>query len=288
MPAAGSPLSIVAPINRARGSSIGRPRDRWSPAGWRHRLTACGGQQEQHWAGFSGRRRMGGRAWLRPVVSTLRSRSAAPRIFRGRNRRPRPSTGGSRGNVAPVPPCPGPGRGSHWYFPPAPRRGRGARRSGRHGRRAWLRDRRRRCDAAVPDDGGQRFRPLDVRLQHRRPDRRAPLARPGAVPVHHRRSPARQRRPHRPPDHPAGATPATAGRCCGSRSRRATRACTARRAAWPRACAATSCASRRPTTTWGWSSPISGRPATGSGSCAGPACATTAAGRSRSSCSTAC
>ncbi len=122
----------------------------------------------------------------------------------GRNRPPRPSTGGSRGNVAPVPTCPGSGRGSHWYFPPAPRRGRGARRSGRHGRGAWLRDCRRRCDAAVPDDGGQRFRSLDVRLQHRRSDRRAPLARPGAVPLHHRRSAARQRRPHRPPDHLAG------------------------------------------------------------------------------------
>ena len=55
---------------------------------------------------------------------------------------------------------------------PAVRPARGGGRSHRHRRRALLPHRQLRCDAAVPDEHGQRLGSLDVRLEHRRSHRR--------------------------------------------------------------------------------------------------------------------
>ena len=51
---------------------------------------------------------MGGRAWLRPVVSTLRSRSAAPRIFREETAPLAPLPGGPVATLLQFPPAPAP------------------------------------------------------------------------------------------------------------------------------------------------------------------------------------
>ena len=101
------------------------------------------------------------------------------------------------------------------------------------------------------------------------------IARPGAVPVHHRRSPARQRRAHRSADHPARRRRRRAGCSCGSRCRRAHAGLYRTSRAPGQEPARQPAALRRDEPRSGArASPTSGSPATASGSCGRRPCAT--------------